>query len=283
VRNGTTVLVDNLGFAESPRWHDGELWFSDFFSRRVRSVEAAAMVTDRGYVPGQPSGIGFLPDGSVLVASTYSRELVRLVDGIAEVVINTSSVYPGGLNDMIVDALGHAFVSPMPERRRASELRSPPPGETPLLIFDGSAVHATDVGLSGPNGLALSEDGSTLVVAETNANRLTAFNVAADGSLSGMRLFADLGDLAPDGLCMDAEGAVWVGCVFAEQFVRVADGGNVLDRVHVPGRWAVAPALGGSLRTTLYCATALTSLPRFHQGLGTAAIETYEVSVPGIG
>jgi sugar lactone lactonase YvrE len=276
---GTRVLVDGFGYLESPRWRDGELWFSDFFSRRVHSVDPAGRVTVQGYVPGQPSGIGFLPDGSALVASTYSRELVRLVDGRVDVVATTGAAFAGPLNDMAVHPTGRAYVSPLAGRRTSGERRRG--GGDPLLLVDGATVRVAEVGLAGPNGLVLADGGATLIVAETNAHRLTAFDVAADGDLGRRRLFADLGELSPDGLCLDAEGAVWVGCVFDERFVRVAEGGEILDVVPVPGRWAVAPALGGAAGTVLYCTTARTSLAQFRRGVGTAAIEMCEVSVPG--
>jgi sugar lactone lactonase YvrE len=271
----THVFADGFGFLESPRWHAGELWFSDFFSRRVQSVDESGAVTVRGYVPGQPSGIGFLPDGSALVASTYGRELLRLADRRTSVVASTLTVFPGALNDMVVDAAGRAYVSPL----------SGPGGtsDTPLLFFDGTRVHVLDAELAGPNGLVLSADGAELIVAETNAHRLTAFDVAADGRVSRRRVFADLGELAPDGLCLDSGGGVWVGCVFAEQFVRIGPDGTITDRIPVPGRWAVAAALGGTDGALLYCLTARTTLGRFLRGEGTSAIEVCDVAVPGLG
>jgi sugar lactone lactonase YvrE len=274
VAAGTRVLADGFGFLESPRWHAGELWFSDFFSRRVQSVDESGAVTVRGYVPGQPSGLGFLPDGSALVASTYGRELLRLAGRRTSVVASTLTVFPGALNDLVVDAAGRAYVSPLSGPGGSSD--------TPLLFFDGATVRVLDLGLAGPNGLVLSADEAELIVAETDAARLTAFDVAPDGGLSGRRVFADLGGLAPDGLCLDPGGNVWVGCVFAEQFVRVAPDGSITERIPVPGRWAVAPALGGPDGDVLYCLTARTSLGRFLRGEGTSAIEVCDVAVPGL-
>lgn len=271
----TRVLVDGYRYLESPRWHNGELWCSDLLSRHVLSLNTRGRVTVRGYLPGQPSGIGFLGDGSVLMVSVHSRELVRLTEGRIQPVAATAVVWSGPLNDMVVDPTGRAWVSPMTDPSSGAT--------TPLLFFDGTTVKRTETALAGPNGLALTDDGHTLIVAETNARRLTAFRITSDGEPVEGRVFADLGEWAPDGICVDAEGAVWVGCVFAGLFARVAEGGDVLGTVEVPGRWAVAPALGGPDGKTLYCATARTSLDRFRRGMSTAAIEMCQVEVPAVG
>lgn len=150
-----------------------------------------------------------------------------------------------------------------------------------LVSPDGGVTRVAD-DLLFPNGMAITQDNSVLVVAETFANRLTAFDIGSDGSLKGRRIFADLGNRAPDGICMDVSGAVWAACPFAGEFVRVADGGEILDVVDVPGRWAVTVALGGAKGDTLFCATARTTLADYHLGRATASIETLRVEVPGL-
>jgi sugar lactone lactonase YvrE len=199
------------------------------------------------------------------------------------VIATTLAAYGGGLNDMHVDRQGRAYVTPfaadfpdadMPTDRSQASV--------PLLMVDGSTVHRVAEDLAAPNGVAMTADGSRLIVAETAGRRLTAFDVAPDGTLSGRRLFADLGERVPDGICVDIEGAVWVGCVFAEEFIRVAEGGEVMEVIPVPGRWAVAPTLGGSDGRTLFCATARTSLADFHEGKATGTIESARVAVPGV-
>lgn len=273
-----STVLGGLGYLESPRWHDGELWFSDFFSRRIYSVSPFGELTVRAYVSGQPSGLGFLADGTALVVSMHDRRLLSFVAGQSpRHVASTWQIYDGQLNDMYVDAFGRAYVSAFPSRPGSSRQTV-----EPLLMVVGSSVRRVAENLANPNGIASSADGKLLIVAETAARRLTAFDIADDGSLSGRRLFADLGGREPDGLCVDAEGAVWVGCVFAEEFVRVAEGGEILDVVSTPGRWAVAPALGGQDGRTLYCLTARTSLLDFSRGQGEGSVESVRVDVPGL-
>ena len=268
-------LVKGLGFVDGLRWHDGALWCSDLFSRRVLSVDGGGRVSVRGYVPGQPCGIGFLLDGSVIVASTHSREIVQLLEGSVRVVTSTAAAFPGPINDLATDRTGRAWVSPL-------VTPGADPTGSPLIVLDRALTpRCLDVQLAAPNGLVVTDHGRTLLVAETGGHCLTAFDIEADGGLGRRRTFADLGEWAPDGICVDAEGAVWVGCPFAECFARVKEGGHVLDVVEVPGRWAVAPVLGGSDGDVLFGATARTDLRRFRRGVGTAAIETCTVDVPG--
>lgn len=277
---GLTVLVPDLGFPEGLCWHDGELWYSDFGTRRVASVTPEGKVTDRGYVVGQPSGIGFLPDGSALVASMVDRLVVRLGDGHPSLHGDASGICIGPINDMIVDGLGRTYFGSFgyyPSFEGGDALRPSPVG---LMKADGS-VQVVAEELSFPNGMAVSADGRTLVVAETFANRLTAFTIRYDGTLADRRIFADLGDRGPDGICLDAEGAVWAGCPFSGEFVRANETGEIVDVIPTPGRWAVACALGGEDGRTLFCATARTTLEQFHQGISTGAIETARVGIPG--
>lgn len=279
------LLADGLGFVEAPRWHEGELWFSDFLSRRVHSVNKSGACRNRAYVAGQPSGIGFELDGSVLVVSMYDRKILRLSeDGRLSSVACSLSAFSGRLNDMYVDHSGRAYLSVFDADPVMEEMH-PDSSETstPLLMMDGATIRRVAEDLAKPNGITALLDGSVLIVAETLGHRLTAFDVAMDGTLSGKRVFADLGDRAPDGICADSEDAIWVGCVFAEEFVRVREGGEVLEVIAAPGRWAVAPALGGEDRRTLYCATARTTLDQFHHGRSMGAIEMTRVDVPGPG
>jgi sugar lactone lactonase YvrE len=274
-----SVLVDGLGFPEGLCWHDGELWYSDFASRRVASVTPDGEVTERAYVSGQPSGVGFLPDGTAVVVSMLDRLLVRLGDH-PSLHADASGVCIGPMNDMIIDGAGRTYFGSFgydPSYEGGGALRPSPVG---LVAPDGT-VRVVAEGLSFPNGMAVTSDGATLVVAETFANRLTAFPINDDGTLGERRLFADLGEHAPDGICMDAEGAVWAGCPFSGAFVRVADGGEVLQTIPTPGRWAVTCELGGDDGRTLFCATAQTTLEAFHQGRSTGAIELVRVSTPG--
>jgi sugar lactone lactonase YvrE len=270
------VLVDDIVFPEGLCWHGGELWFSDFGTRRVFSVTAAGERCERAYIPGQPSGIGFRPDGTPLVVSMMDHLLVRLDEEGPSIEADLAAACVGPANDMIVDAHGRTYFGAFgydPAYEGTGALR---PSALSMVSETGVVTTVAD-DLSFPNGMAITPDGGTLVVAETFGSRLTAFTVAADGSLSDRRVFADLGERAPDGICMDADGAVWAGCPFSEEFVHVADGGEVLGAVPTPGSWAVACALGGDDGRSLFCATAQTTLEEFHHGHSTGAIEVVEV------
>jgi sugar lactone lactonase YvrE len=275
------VAVHDLGYCEGLCWRDDELWWSDFLSRRVFSLASDGSMTERAYIAGQPSGIGFLPDGSPLVVSMMDHLLLKLADaGHAAVHANASALSVGPSNDLVVDAKGRAYLGSFGFESSYEDASALKPSALLLVSPDGSVSRAAE-GLLFPNGMAISRDARVLVVAETFANRLTAFDIGGDGSLARRRLFADLGARAPDGICMDVSGAVWAACPFAGEFIRVAEGGQILDVVEVPGRWAVTVSLGGRNRDTLFCATARTTLADFHRGRATAAIETLRVDVPG--
>jgi len=277
------VVVDGLAFAEGPRWHEGRLWFSDMLAHRVvavspdGSVEVVLDLVDR-----RPSGLGWLPDGRLLVVSMEDHRLVRLdPDGPVDVA-DLSPWCGGPANDMVVDGSGRAYVGNL-----GYDLRSGgAPGPTNLVRVepDGSVTLAAP-DLMSPNGIVVTADGSTLVVAESAAARLTAFTIAEDGGLRDRRVFADLGGRrAPDGICIDAEDRVWVACPVTGEFLRVAEGGQVLDRIELdPPRAAIACMLGGEDRRTLYCCTA--GGFRLHEEAAhrRARIEARRVAVPGAG
>lgn len=276
-----TPLYSDIVFPEGLVWRDGELWFSDFGARRVRSITPGGEVTERAYIVGQPSGMGFLPDGTPIVASMVDRLILRLDGGEHPgLQADAGKACIGPMNDILVDGKGRTYFGSFgydPSYESGDAVR---PSRLGVADTDG-AVRVVAEDLQFPNGMAISADGGTLVVAETFAGSLTAFTVAENGDLSDRRVFADMGDYAPDGICMDSEGAIWAGCPFGEAFVRVAEGGEILEKIATPGRWAVAPALGGEDRRTLFGATATTTLPDFHQGKSTGAIEFATVEVPG--
>ena len=271
-----TRLVSGLGFAEGPRWHQGKLWFSDFGMRLVRHVDLAGDVTEVVRVPGRPSGLGFLPDGRMLVVSMDDQRLLRLEDGQLQLHADLSRYTQHACNDMVVDREGNSFVGHMGFDLLAAK---PTPRLAELLYVSAngeSQVAATE--LNFPNGPAITPDGRTLIVAETFASRLTAFRIGADGALSDRRVFASLPGRAPDGICLDAEGAVWVADARGKACVRVREGGEVTDVIET-GRGCYACAIGGDDGHTLFVCTAdgydLATLAR-----GTGAIETTRVAVP---
>jgi len=198
-------VVDGLTFTEAPRWRDGKLWFSDFYTHRVLTVTPDGRLETVVEIPQRPSGLGWTSDGALLVVSMLDRRLLRVESGKPRVVADLSALATGPCNDMVVDAVGRAYVGNFGFDRHRGE----PPRTTCIARVDrdGTVTRAADE-LSFPNGTVITPDGRTLIVAETLAHRLTAFDVAADGALSNRRLFAALEGCFPDGICLDAEGAV---------------------------------------------------------------------------
>ena len=275
-----TTLGDGLGFAEGLRWHDGKLWFSDFVTRRVQTLDLAGTLTEVGFVPGVPSGLGFTADGPPLVVSMLDRRLLAIGDGTLSVVADLRGLATFPANDMLVRPDGQAWISTMTHELWYEPLPARP--LAPLLGVSPSGqvrVAAPDMAMA--NGIALLPDGKTLVVAETHGRRLTAFDVAGDGSLRRRRLFADLGDIHPDGICADANGDIWVGGLYAESFLHVREGGEVLDRIAVPGCWAVTCVLGGSDGRRLFCAVKPVTTPTdMRTGHSRSLIHWVDVAVP---
>lgn len=276
------LLVDGLGFPEAPRWRDGHLWFSDFSSRRVSKVDLDGNVTTVAYVPGQPSGLGFRPDGALLVVSMFDANLLAVTDAGITRIACTASVGPGPTNDMAVDSRGRAYISRFGYHSMYDLHLSPPPTQLAFVDVDGS-VRGEGDDLLFANGLTLDNDESHLVVAEFAGNRLTVFDIAPDGSLHSPKLFADLGERNPDGICMDAEGAVWVACPLQRELVRVAPTGEITHTLPAPhGGMPSACALGGPSGRTLFCTTATMSHEEFYQGMARGCIDMIEVDVPGV-
>jgi sugar lactone lactonase YvrE len=228
----------------------------------------------------EPSGLGFLPDGTPLVVLRQSKLVIRLESGANRVHADLSGVPCDTLNDMVVDEAGRAWVDAVRMRPASTE----DVGETVVCLeVDGNVRQCID-GLVNPNGLAIRTSPAELVVAETYAHRLTAFELSDDGTAGQRRTYADLGDASPDGICCDSGGAVWVASVFTGEFLRVADGGDVIERVSVGERWAVACAFGGDDRATLFLLSAETTLETLRQPGGTTSVvETFEPGVRGAG
>ena len=274
------LLADGFIFLEGPRWHDGKLWVSDMFAEKVLTVDAQGNTELVATVPQRPSGLGFLPDGRLLIVSMHDKKLLRQdPNGLAEVA-DVSALVQGDINDMVVDAQGRSYIGSFGYDLMGGEEAKP--ANIVMVTPDGQTRVVAD-GLGFPNGSVISPDGSTFIVAETFANCLTAFSIADDGSLSDRRVFAQLGEATPDGICLDAEGAVWVSSFGGGEFIRVKDGGEVTHRIPVPDKRAVACMLGGEGRQTLFMLTAATTIEELAQGKSKAAIETVQVEVPGAG
>lgn len=287
--DSTRTVLDGLAFGEGPRWHDGALWFSDMHDHRVvrmtpdGTAETVVEVTD-----DEPSGLGWLPDGRLLIVAMETQRLLRLEpDGSLAVHAELSHLARGSLNDMIVAGDGTAYVGDMGARIQdpSSERR---PGQTIRVSPDGSAEPAAD-DLASPNGHVLTPGDGTLIIGESGGARLTAFDVAGDGTLTGRRLFAPLvperegGFAVADGICLDAEGAVWVADPINGRVFRVLEGGEVTDAVTFDGVIPVACVLGGSDRRTLYTCVAADWKREVVTRSRTGRIEACEVAVPGAG
>jgi sugar lactone lactonase YvrE len=253
------TVVDGLGFAASTRWHDGEFWYVDSVASTVEAVDADGRRRTITTVPGVPGGLAFLPDGTPLVVA--QRELAIYAiggDGALRRHADLARYARGAAGDIVVDAVGRAYVGHhgFDFHGRAA----PKPASLLRVDSDGTVSEVADA-LTFPSGLVLTPDGRTLLVAEGFAARLTAFEVEPDGSLGARRDWAQLYGHTPDGICLDDDGAVWLGSSLTGVFLRVQEGGAVLDRIDTAdGRWAVACAIGGEDGRTLCCATAATTL-----------------------
>ncbi|WP_428395753.1 SMP-30/gluconolactonase/LRE family protein [Lichenicoccus sp.] len=274
------TFVEELAFAEGPRWRDGRLWWSDMHAERVQSWSPEDGARTEAAVEHRPSGLGWLPDGRLLVVSMMDRTVLRREpDGDLVVHADLSLLVPRRLNDMVVDATGRAYVGNFGFDLEEGE----PIADTVLAMIepDGRARIVAE-GLLFPNGMVITADQRTLIVAETFAARLSAFDIAADGSLSGRRVWAQLPEHSyPDGICLDLEGCVWVASTSGNACVRVQEGGALLERVEV-GRSAFACAMGGPERRTLFICTAPDYFREPRRTERTGRIEGVRVAVPGV-
>ena len=272
-------LIDGLAFPEGPRWHEAKLWFSDMHAHQVIRVGGDGRAEVVVEVPQQPSGLGWLRDGRLLVVSMVDRRLLRLDPSGLVQVADLSSMASFHCNDMVVDAHGRAYVGNF-----GFDLIAQGPYHAAEIILvepDGRArVVARDMAF--PNGTVITPNGKTLIVGESAAMRLTAFDIGADGSLTNRRVWAEIAPVVPDGICLDAESCIWVASPTTSEVVRVRQGGAVADRIPVDTH-AYACMLGGADRRTLFVATAATHDPETARRERSGRIETVEVAVPGAG
>jgi sugar lactone lactonase YvrE len=276
VEGKPVVLASGFVFGEGPRWRDGLLWFSDMHGEAVYTTTGAGDVQRRLQLPGKkPSGLGFLPDGSLLVVSMTDRAVLRLdPGGSIEVHAALDHLVQDEINDMVVAPDGTAFVG--------TYSTVPDGGVLVRISPDGKADIAAD-GLDFPNGTVITADGRTLVVAESKARRFTAYDLADDRTLSGRRVVATTPDAAPDGIALDAEGGIWAGFPLGKEFRRVLPGGEVTDRVSMGEDMAIACALGGDDRRTLFLLSARSWDAASLGDARTSTVKRVRVSVPGAG
>jgi len=272
-------VVKGLAFAEAPRWYGGKLWFSDMYTHTVHCMAPDGQLTTVAKVPGRPSGLGWLPDGRLLVVSMADRKLLRLEpEGLVEHA-DLSQLACFDCNDMVVDRQGRAYVGNL-----GFDVFGGAPLQSAALVMvtpDGQARTVAD-DLLFPNGAVITPDGKTLILAETFGYRLTAFDVADDGTLSGRRIWADLGDVMPDGICLDVQGAIWLGSPLTSEFLRVREGGEITDRIAC-AQPAIACALGGADGRTLYLVSGPTTRPEEALTARGGCIDAVRVAVAGAG
>ena len=274
------VLVDDGRYFEGPRWHADRLWVSDTLARSVFCIDLNGGRTLVCTADDIPCGLGHLPGGDLIVLGMFQKRLWRLSEGKLAVHADLASLAAGTIDDMIVDARGNAYVGDLGFDLLSGPKPPGAPGRILLVTPDGRSRAVAD-GLDFPNGIAVSGDGTLLVVAESTGNRLCEFRIEADGSLSAQRRFGHFDE--PDGACLDESGHVWVALFSEDAFVRVAPSGDIVERIPTPGRRAVACCLGGPDRCTLFCITAVTTHDDLIQGRSTSRIETTRVEVAGTG
>ena len=242
------TLMTGLLLGESPRWHDSRLWFSDWGAQEVIAVDLEGRSEVIVRVPSFPFCIDWLPDGRLLIVSASDRLLLRRErDGSLVTHAELSGLSDQPWNEIVVDGRGNAYINNIGFDFPRGEFA---PGILALVTPDGSARQVAD-GVAFPNGMVVTPDNSTLILAESYGRRLTAFDIAVDGSLSNRRVWADLDGGAPDGICLDAENAVWYGDVPNKRCVRVREGGEVLQLIDLD-RGCFACMLGAADRRTLF-------------------------------
>lgn len=272
------VLVADLVFPESPRWHDARVWFSDWGAGEVIAVDPAGRSEVVARAESFPMCIDHLPDGSLVIVSSPDRRLLRQqADGSLVTHADLASLGERPWNDIVVDGRGNAYVNNIGFDFPGGEFA---PGIVALVTPDGVARRVAD-DLAFPNGMAVQPDNLTLIVAESYGQKLTAFDIAADGSLSGRRTWAEVDD-HPDGICLDADGAVWYGDVGKKRCVRVREGGEVLQVIDLD-RGCFACMLGGPDRRTLFMTTNEWVGSGDMGGARKGQVLAVDVDAPGIG
>ena len=261
-----TILAEGIYFGEGPRWHEGRLWFSDFYAHKVCSVSLAGDLRTELQLDGQPSGLGWMPDGSLLVVRMELRQVWRRwPDGRFALHADLGAYSAHLCNDMVVDALGRAYVgnfgfdldAAMRDRGPAGVIADHPVTMIALVQPDGTVSDAAPGERFGfPNGMVITPDGGTLILAETFAQQLTALDIGAEGTLTNRRVWAPVAPRLPDGICLDASGAVWIANPAAPECALIAPGGEVLETVTTGALNCYACMLGGPEGRHLFMLTA---------------------------
>jgi sugar lactone lactonase YvrE len=265
-------LANGFCFGEGPRWFEGLLWFSDMLGEAVHTADMRGSLTTLP-LPGHcPSGLGFRPDGSLLIASTEDRQVLRYDGETVVTIADLADLAPASLGDMVIDDVGRAYIGSQAFTG----------GVIVRLDPDDSATVVAD-DLDFPNGMVITPDRKTLIVAESTGRRLTAFIVGDNGVLRDRRVFADGLDGPPDGIALDAGGGVWTSMTLAHQFERIIAGGTVTDRIDMGERVAIACTLGGPERRTLFLLSSTDAYPQRLVGTRRSRLDAVTVATPGAG
>jgi sugar lactone lactonase YvrE len=273
-------LLDGGRYYEGPRWHAGRLWFVDCMERTVLSVSLSGECEQHAKLDDDtPCGLGVLPDGTLIVLTMFRKRLLAYRDGELSLYADLSAIANGTIDDVIVDGHGRAYVGdlgfdlpPPPDRGAVGRI---------ILVMPDGAARVVAEGLRFPNGIAVSADHNRLVVAEMDGACIADYEMHPDGSLKLRGRFGTM--KSPDGICLDREDAVWVAAFEDDAFIRLDPGGRELQRIEVPGRRALACALGGAERKTFFCLSAATSYEELRQRKSSSRIDVVDVEVAGTG
>jgi sugar lactone lactonase YvrE len=284
----TEILAQGIYFGEGPRWRDGRLWFSDFYSHSVMSVDESGKLRTELELDDQPSGLGWLPDGRLLLVAMKERAVKRLDPSGLVLHSDISHLTAHLCNDMVVDGQGTAWVGNFgfdldaDLESRGGEVFGEHPVANLVRVDPDGTAHIAAEGMHFPNGSVVSADGQTLIVAETLAGCLTAFTINADRTLSDRRVWATIDGAAPDGICLNENNQIWVANAIGPEVLLVAEGGEVIERV-ATSQPCYACMLGGRDGNTLFALTAEFSDARLASATKTGRVETIPVSTAGAG
>ncbi|OBK89767.1 SMP-30/gluconolactonase/LRE family protein [Mycolicibacter sinensis] len=265
-------LAGGFCFGEGPRWFEGLLWFSDMLGEAIHTVDLQGSMTTVPLPGHTPTGLGFRPDGSLLIASAEDRQVLHYDGDTVTTLADLSDLVPANLGDMVIDANGCSYIG--------SQAYT---GGVIVRVDPDARVHTVAGDLDFPNGMVITADGGTLIVAESMGRRLTAFTIGADGGLHDRRIFADTLDGPPDGIALDAAGGVWTSMTLAHQFERIMQGGTVTHRIDVGDRAAIACTLGGPQRRTLFLLSSTDAYPKRLIGTRESRLDMVTVEIPGAG
>ncbi len=266
-----TPLANSFCFGEGPRWFEGLLWFSDMLGEAVHTADLRGSLTTLPLPGHSPSGLGFRPDGSLLIVSTEDRQVLRYDGETVVTIADLADQAPANLGDMVIDDVGRAYIGC--QAFAGGLIIRLDPDDTATVVAED---------LDFPNGMVITPD-RQLIVAESTGRRLSAFTIADDGGLGDRRVFADGLDGPPDGIALDAEGGVWTAMTLAHQFERIIAGGAVTDRIDMGDRVAIACTLGGPQRRTLFLLSSTDAYPQRLVGTRQSRLDTVTVATPGAG